>query len=549
MKIRSTDIEDHALLGDLETAALVGRDGSVDWLCLPRFDSPAAFAALHGGPGRGFWRLAPRDADECAYRAYRADTLVLDTVWETPDGAVRITDFMPPRATRPCLVRRVEGMRGAVPVRGVLRLRFHHGRIVPWLRQVGPCTVAVAGPDAVWARIDGPGSETLDPATGTSTVDVTVTAGQSCAVTLVWAPSHLTEPPAELAVPAQTLLKETVEFWRRWAARCTYEGPWRPAVIRSLLTWKALTHAPTGAVLSAPTAWIPYGPGGEPGGDGRVCRLDGLGQGLATLLRCGLRAEATAWVEWLLRTVAGDPAALRSTYGIAGERGLLGPEPPRLDAYGEVLDALHLALRARLPVVRLGSGRLAAELTRAVEGAWREEGPGVSVRADVLAWAALDRGERIARLLGGPGATEPGLRAALRHRVESGEAHGLPDPAHLLLPRLGLLPATHPRVRAALDGLPRQPAPRVADALLRARVLAGAGREAEAAAVFARVLDARDDVGLLAERWDPRTGDRLGDAPATASHLALVDTALALTPRVRPAQHATADRSTIPESP
>ncbi|WP_338693284.1 trehalase-like domain-containing protein [Streptomyces sp. Q6] len=534
MKPRGEDLDDHALLGDLETAALIGRDGSVDWLCLPRFDSPAACAALLGDADNGFWRLAPRGADRCNRRAYRPDTLVLDTVWETPQGAVRITDFMPPRAAHPCLVRRVEGLRGAVPVRGVLRLRFHQGRIVPWLRRVGPCTVAVAGPDAVWVRSEGPGDETLDAATGTSTLDATVTAGQSCAVTLVWAPSHRTEPPAELSVPAQTLLKETVGFWRRWVAHCTYQGPWRPAVVRSLLTWKALTHAPTGAVLSAPTTSVPYGTEGEHDGDGRVCRLDGFGGSLATLLRCGLRAEASARVEWLLRTLAGEPGStLRSVYGIAGERGLLPTDRPRLDAYAEVLDALHLALRARLPVPRLDSGRFAAELTRAVERAWREEGPQAAGHADALAWVALDRGRRIAGLLGRADATDPGLPAAVRARSGSGGDHALPDPAYLVLPRLGLLPYTDPRVRAVLDAPPQEPAPRVADALHRARALADAGRGAEAEAVFARVLDARNDVGLLAERWDPRTGRRLGNAPGTASHLALVDTALALIPQVK----------------
>ncbi|WP_428956757.1 glycoside hydrolase family 15 protein [Streptomyces sp. cg35] len=557
-------VENHALLGDLETAALVGSDGSVDWLCLPRFDSPAACAALVGSPANGFWRVAPVGPAARAHRAYRADTLVLDTVWETPDGAVRITDFMPPRATRPCLVRRIEGVRGTVAVRGVLRLRFHQGRVVPWLRAVGPCTVAVAGPDAVWVRTEGHGRETLDAATGTSTLDATVTAGQNCTVTLVWAPSHLAEPPAEATVPAPTLLKETLAFWRRWTATCAYQGPWRPAVVRSLITWKALTYAPTGAVLSAPTTSLPYGPDGEHDGDGRSCRLDGFARALVTLLRCGLREEATRWLEWLLRTTAGDPGALQAVYGLAGERRLRQTEAPwladgpagyrvrfgdatahrlRLDAYGEVLAALHTALLAGLPVPGLRSGRFAADLTRAVARAWPDAGPGIDARSGVLAWAALDRGARVSELLGRPddAAHWADLREAIRRQVTS---DGAGVPADLLMPGLGLLPSTHPRVRAALDA-PQEAAPRVADTLLRAQGLAGTGRVPAAVAAFERVLAGRNDLGLLAERRDPRTGRRLGNAPSAASHLALVDTALALSA----AQRLTADRSTMPESP
>ncbi|MFI6873865.1 glycoside hydrolase family 15 protein [Streptomyces sp. NPDC050400] len=537
-------IEDHALLGDLETAALVGRDGSVDWLCLPRFDSPAACAALVGTPANGSWRLAPRAAGARAHRAYRPGTLVLDTVWETPDGAVRITDFMPPRATHPCLVRRIEGIRGAVPVRGVLRLRFHHGRIVPWLRSVGPCTVAVAGPDAVWVRADGPAHETLDPATGTATLDTALAPGQRCALTLVWAPSHLAEPPAELTVPAQTLLKETVAYWRRWTARCAYEGPWRPAVLRSLITWKALTHAPTGAVLTAPTTSLPHGPDGEHDGDGRSCGLDGFGPALGTLLRCGLRTEATHRLDWLLRAAAGDPGGLQAVYGIAGERRLRQTDaawfggPPvrfgdatagrfRFAAHAEVLDALRVALDAGMPMPGLGSGRFVADLTRTVERAWRRPQARVPADEALMAWMAVDRGLRTAGELGRGDDPAPwsALRAEIRGHLETLGA--LPRGTALRMADVGFHPVSHPRVRAALDG-PRGAAPPVTEELCRIRVLAALGRRDAALAAFERVLAARSDVGLLADRWDPGTGRRLGNAPSSPAQLALVTTALAL---------------------
>ncbi|MBO1332909.1 glycoside hydrolase family 15 protein [Streptomyces sp. VRA16 Mangrove soil] len=541
-------LEDHALLGDLETAALIGRDGSVDWLCLPRFDSPAAFAALLGTPAYGFWRLAPSVARARPHRAYRPGTLVLDTVWETADGAVRITDFMPPRATRPCLVRRVEGIRGAVPVHGVLRPRFHHGRILPWLHGAGPCTVAVAGPDALWVRVDGAAHETLDPATGTATLDTVLAPGQRCAVTLVWAPSHLVDPPAELAVPAQTLLKETVAFWRSWSGHCLLEGPGRETVLRSLITWKALTHAPTGAVINAPTTSIPYGPDGAHDGDGRLCRLDGFGADLATLLHCGLRTEAADRIAWLLRTTAGEAEGLQAVYGIAGERRLrqvdatwFADRPDsrpvrfgdadagrfRFEAYGDALAALDTALRARLPLPGPDVARFAEDLTRTVERAWPRAAPRASVHEALMAWVAVDRGLRIARLLGRDGAASErrALRAGIRRQVEAVARVAVQEGTVAVC--AGFHGIWHPHVRAALDA-PRPAAPRTADELRRVQVLARSGRHDEAMAVFERVLTARNDVGLLAERWDPATGRRLGNAPGAGAHLTLAGTAHAL---------------------
>jgi GH15 family glucan-1,4-alpha-glucosidase len=573
--IMDLPLVDHALIGDLETAALIGGDGSVDWLCLPRFDSPAACAALCGTPEQGLWRLAPRDtAHARAERAYRPGTLVLDTLWRTPDGTVRVTDFMPPRAGLPCLVRCVEAVTGTVPLRGLLRLRFHQGRIVPWLLSRGPCTVAVAGPDAVWTRADGPVRETLDAAAAELSLDAALAPGQRCSVTLVWAPSHRTEPPPELAVPARTHLKETLAHWRRRAARRTYDGPWRAAVLRSLITSDALTHAPTGALLAAPTTSLPYAPDGAHDGDGRVCRLDTLDADLETLLRCGQRAEAAALLDWLLRTTAGDPAALQALYGPAGERALhgvdapwfpghpaghpvrLGASPPealRLAAHAEVLGALDVALRAGLTGPGLGSGRLAGQLTRQAARLWARDPPAAPGPADLMAWTAIDRGLRIAGRLGrerdaGCAALGERLRARLLGAPE------LPPGTALALPDAGLVPGTDPRVRRALDAPPEGPAPAVTDSLLRVRALAGAGRRRAAAAEFERILAARNDVGLLAERRDARTGRPLGNAPSAAAHRALVRTALVLADAdahadAGPAHRRTAASSTIPESP
>ncbi|WP_164873189.1 glycoside hydrolase family 15 protein, partial [Streptomyces resistomycificus] len=309
----SAPIEDYALLSDLETAAMVGRDGSVDWLCLPRFDSPACLAALLGTEDHGFWQVAPVTGGPCTRRAYRADTLVLDSVWETPAGAVRVTDFMPPRAELPCLVRVVEGISGAVTVRSELRLRFHQGRVVPWLRDAGRRTVAVAGPDAVWLGADGPVRAVADRADATAW-EVTVQAGRRVALTLAWAPSHRAEAPAPLALPAETVLKETADFWHHWSAQCRYQGPWREAVVRSLITLKALTYAPTGGMVAAPTTSLPGCVGGERNWDHRYCWLRDSTATLSCLLRSGYRAEATAWLDWLVRAIAGDPADLQTVY-------------------------------------------------------------------------------------------------------------------------------------------------------------------------------------------------------------------------------------------
>lgn len=501
-------IEDYALISDLETAAMIGRDGSVDWLCLPRFDSPACMAALLGTPGNGFWRIAPVGGGPCAHRSYRPETLVLDSRWETPTGAVRVTDFMPPRAGVPCLVRVVEGLSGSVSMRSELRLRFHQGRVVPWVRAVDQCAVAVAGPDAVWLGADG---AVRERGGADATVhDFTVPAGRRLTLTLVWSPSHKPEPPTPLSVPAETQLKETAHYWRTWTAQCRYEGPWRDAVVRSLITLKALIYAPTGGIVAAPTTSLPGCIGGERNWDYRYCWMRDSTFALSCLLHSGYREEARAWLDWLVRAIAGNPCDLQTVYGVGGQRllpeaeapwlaGYEGSRPVRfgnsaanqfqLDVYGEVLDAFWLSLRAGIPMpahvwnlVEAMMGYLQRHWREPDQGLWQMRGPRRQfVHSKVMTWVAADRALRMGELLGRNGSS--GEWRAMRDEVHRQvcregwdprqhsfvQAYGSPalDASALLMPRLGFLPARDERVcgtvramrRLQLGGFVRRYAP------------------------------------------------------------------------------------------
>ena len=602
-------IEDYALISDLETAAMVGRDGSIDWLCLPRFDSPACLAALLGTQDNGFWRVAPAGGTATS-RAYRPDTLVLDTRWDTPTGAVRVTDFMPPRTQLPCVVRVVEGLSGFVPMRSELRLRFHQGRVVPWIRETGERTVAVAGPDAVWLGTDGPvvalGGEE-------STVsDFTVRAGRRLALTLVWSPSHRPDPPAALWDPAEAALKETVDFWRRWTGKCRYRGPWRDAVVRSLITLKALTYAPTGGIVAAPTTSLPGCVGGERNWDYRYCWLRDSTLTLSCLLRSGYRDEATAWLDWLVRAIAGDPTDLQTVYGVGGQRllpeteapwltGYEGSQPVRfgnsavgqfqLDVYGEVLDTLCLSLRAGIPMpahvwnlVEELMGFLQRHWREPDQGLWQVRGPRRQfVHSKVMAWVAADRALTMGRLLGRNGSSAQwcAMREEVHREVcregwdpvQSSfvQSYGSPDldASALLMPRLGFLPADDPRVRSTVramrglddggfvrryaqggpgvhdvDGMTGGEGTFVSCSLWYAHALAATGHAGQARDAFERVLAVRNDVGLLSEQWDPVAGRQLGNAPQAFSHIALVETAFALSsaPSPSPRTLAASDR-------
>jgi GH15 family glucan-1,4-alpha-glucosidase len=583
-------IEDYALIGDEQTAALVGRDGSVDWLCLPRFDSGACFARLLGDEDNGHWRIAPKGARTCTRRAYRPGTLVLDTEWETGEGAVRVTDLMPQRDRAPDLVRIVEGLRGRVTVRSTLRIRFDYGSIVPWVRNSGGDRVAVAGPDSVWLR-----SEPAVPTWGedfATRAEFTVEEGEKVAFVLTWHPSH--EPRPAQIDPYESL-ESSVTDWRRWSGRCRYDGPHRDTVLRSLITLKALTYQPTGGVVAAPTTSLPEEMGGVRNWDYRYCWLRDSTLTLGALLAAGYHEEAEAWRDWLLRAVAGDPADLQIMYGVAGERRLPETEVPwlagfggsspvrigndavrqlQLDVYGEVMDSLSLARKAGLPTQpQIWSVQVAllewlrANWRQPDEGLWEVRGGRRHfVHSKVMVWVAADRAvravERYPELDGDVDAWREMRDEVHREVCEKGydperntftQYYGSRelDAALLLIPTVGFLPPDDPRVIGtvdavdaelshdgflhrystdgpAVDGLPGTEGTFLACSFWLARALHLTGRRKEARELFDRLVGLTNDVGLLAEEYDPETGRQLGNFPQAFSHIALVTTALAL---------------------
>ncbi|WNI14958.1 glycoside hydrolase family 15 protein [Actinacidiphila sp. ITFR-21] len=584
-------IEDYAIIGDLQTAALVGPDGSIDWLCLPRFDSAACFAALLGDPDNGRWRLAPRGAKRCARRSYRGDTLVLDTFWQTPTGTVKVTDFMPQRDHAPDLIRIVEGVAGEVVMRGELALRFDYGSVVPWVRHTDGYRVAVAGPDSVWLRAEP--AVLMYGRNMRTYADFTVAAGEKVAFILTWHPSH-EKLPRRAEDPYQAL-RHCLDDWDAWSARCVYEGPWRSAVLRSMITLKALTYAPTGAIAAAATTSLPEEIGGVRNWDYRYCWLRDAALTLNALISGGFLQEAHAWRDWLLRAVAGDPADLQIMYGISGERrlpeyevpwlaGYEGSAPVRvgnaaagqlqLDVYGEVLDCLHLARQRGLDDVA-HAWSLQRALMDFLESKWREPDEGLwevrggrrhFVHSKVMAWVAADRAVRTVQAhprLKGDVDRWRSMRAQVHAEVcEKGydpvrntftQSYGSAelDAATLLIPQVGFLPPTDRRVlgtvaavreeldhggfvrrysprAGAVDGLPGTEGAFLACSFWLADALHVTGREDEAVELFERLLAVRNDVGLLAEEWDPVAGRQLGNFPQAFSHVGLVNTALTL---------------------
>ncbi|MFD7321597.1 glycoside hydrolase family 15 protein [Streptomyces sp. NPDC059875] len=586
-------IEDYALIGDSETAALIGTDGAVDWWCAPRFDSPACFAAILGDESHGRWSLAPVGNRPCNRRSYRAESLVLESVWESVSGTVRIIDFMPPRERTPQIIRLVEGVAGRVDLHGELRMRFNHGSVVPWSRLVDRRTVAtVAGPDAAYLRC-GPGTD-ISVTDACVSLDVSVTAGQRVSFVLGWSPSHSAPPPAP-DVAAE--LARTLAFWDDWTSNLRYEGPYREAVIRSLVTLKALTYEPTGGVVAAATTSLPECIGGRRNWDYRFCWLRDSTFTLSCLLRSGYRREALAWKDWLVRAIAGDPADLQPLYGVGGQRnlpevqadwlpGYEGSRPVRfgnaavdqfqLDIYGEVLGTIYSAVRAGV-AIDPHVWSLMASLLEYVEKRWQDPDEGIwevrgprrhFVHSKVMAWVAADRALRLARVAGLRTSVRrwQALRRDLRDEVcargWSDEQQSFVqyygarriDATALLIPRLGFLPATDPRVLSTVramgrlddggflrryadvsngevhevDGLAGAEGAFVACTFWYADALAMTGRQTEARDVFERVLDVRNDVGLLAEEWDPHTRRQLGNMPQALSHVALVNTAFTL---------------------
>ncbi|WP_328316729.1 glycoside hydrolase family 15 protein [Streptomyces sp. NBC_00388] len=589
-------IEDYALIGDMQTAALVCRDGTADWLCLPRFDSHAVFAGLLGTEEHGFWRLGPAHAPSACppvadRRRYRGDSLILESEWDTPRGTVRVTDFMPPRDGAPQLIRIVEGVSGRVPMRSALRMRFSYGRVTPWVHKVDGRTVAVAGPDSVWldTSADTYGEDL------TTYSDFTVGPGDRIAFTISWEPSH--KAPPALPEPENSLVA-TEDFWRDWVDQCTYHGPYREAVVRSLITLKALTYAPTGGIVAAPTTSLPEDIGGSRNWDYRYTWLRDAAITLSSLLRTGYREEARAWREWLLRAVAGDPENLQIMYGIAGERELGEAEldwlpgyensgPVRvgngaagqlqLDVYGEVTEALHLAHMtglARSDYASLLQLKLIQYLEdhwdQPDEGIWEVRGPRRHfVHSKVMAWVAVDRTIKLIESGDADGPIERWreLRDDIHRDVcERGydkerntftQSYGSKelDASLLLIPQMGFLPPDDKRVigtveaiqrelstpdgfvlrypttggSAGVDGLEGDEGAFLACSFWLADDLAMIGRVDEARKLFEKLLGLRNDLGLLAEEWDPRLQRQVGNFPQAFSHVPLIDTALRLT--------------------
>ncbi|WP_405692196.1 glycoside hydrolase family 15 protein [Streptomyces sp. NBC_00057] len=589
-------IEDYALIGDMQTAALVCRDGTVDWLCLPRFDSHAIFAGLLGTEEHGFWRLGPAREDgaeppSADRRRYRGDSLILESEWDTPRGTVRVTDFMPPRDGAPQVIRIVEGISGRVPMRSELRMRFSYGRVTPWVHKVDGRTVAVAGPDSVW--LDTPADTFGENLTTYS--DFTVAPGDRIAFTISWQPSHH-EPPG-LPDPESSLVA-TADFWREWVEQCTYHGPYREAVVRSLITLKALTYAPTGGIVAAPTTSLPEDIGGSRNWDYRYTWLRDAAITLSSLLRTGYREEARAWREWLLRAVAGDPENLQIMYGIAGERELGEAEldwlpgyensgPVRvgngaagqlqLDVYGEVIEALHLAHMTGLTRNDYAMG-LQLKLIEYLEKHWGEPDEGIwevrgprrhFVHSKVMAWVAVDRTIKLIESGDAEGPLERlrELRDDIhrdvcdrgydKERNTFTQSYGSKelDASLLLIPQMGFLPPDDKRVigtieaiqrelstedgfvlryptkgeDAGVDGLEGDEGAFLACSFWLADDLAMIGRVDEARQLFERLLSLRNDLGLLAEEWDPRLQRQVGNFPQAFSHVPLIDTALRLT--------------------
>jgi GH15 family glucan-1,4-alpha-glucosidase len=586
-------IEDYAIIGDCQTAALVGCNGSVDWLCLPRFDSPACFAALLGTPKHGRWRLAPAANVRRVTRRYREGTLILETNFETDQGEVTVTDFMPPRSTEPDLVRIVEGKKGQVAMHLELVIRFDYGSIVPWVRRTAEGVRAVGGPDTLRLQTEVP----LRGENLTTAADFTVSPGERVPFVLMWHPSH---EPAPAHVDPEETLQHTERWWRAWSDRCTYEGPWRESVLRSLITLKALTYRPTGGIVAAATTSLPEQLGGVRNWDYRFCWLRDATFTLYALISGGYMDEAREWREWLLRAVAGTPAQMHIMYGLAGERrltelkldwlpGYEGSRPVRignaayqqfqLDVFGEVMDALHLARRAGLPPEE-NAWRVQQTMMEHLESVWQQPDEGIwEVRgpkrhfthSKVMAWTAADRVVKAVENQGlqGPVDRWRTLRAEIHDEVcRRGydpkrntfvQSYGREelDASLLMIPLVGFLPPSDSRVvgtveaiqrelmpdgfvfryptDSEVDGLPSGEGVFLPCSFWLADCLALLGRRDEANRLFERLLDLRNDVGLLSEEYAPQTKRLVGNFPQAFSHVGLINTACNLSKAAGPA--------------
>jgi GH15 family glucan-1,4-alpha-glucosidase len=583
-------IEDYGLIGDLQTAALVGRDGSIDWACFPRFDSGACFAALLGTTDHGRWLIAPRADAWSSGRRYRENTLILETEWETESGKARVLDFMPPRGKAPDIVRIVEGVRGEVEMTSELVIRFDYGSTLPWMRRLdGDTRAAVAGPDALCFRSPvehrGENMRTIG--------EFTVREGDRVPFALTWYPSN--EDPPERIDPEQAL-QDTVDYWTGWVKQCEYDGTWKEAVRQSLIVLKALTYAPTGGIVAAPTTSLPERIGGERNWDYRYCWLRDATLVLLAFINAGFLEEAAAWRTWLLRAAAGDPSALQIMYGVGGERRLTemtldwlpGYERSRpvragnaasaqfqLDVFGEVLDAMHQGRVHELERSQ-EAWSLQRRLLAFLENAWKEPDDGIwEVRgrrrhfthSKVMAWVAFDRGVRAVERFGRSGPAdrwraardeiqrevcERGFDRELNSFTQTYSSKRL-DASLLVLPLVGFLPADDSRMVGTvaaierelyadgfvyryagdaegekIDGLPAGEGAFLPCTFWLADNFALQGRMDEAEELFERLLSTRNDLGLLAEEWDPASRRQLGNFPQAFTHVALVNSAFNL---------------------
>jgi GH15 family glucan-1,4-alpha-glucosidase len=588
-------IEDYALIGDCETAALVCRDGSIDWLCWPRFDSPACFAALVGGRDNGRWRIGPAGPVRRATRRYRPDSLILETEFETDDGVVALIDFMPLRGDTPDVVRLVEGRRGRVRVSMDLVLRFDYGSVVPWVTRAGDGTLsAVAGPDLVVLRTPAP----LKGQDLSTVSEFDAVAGETTPFVLSYGPSHL--PPPD-AIDPRAALADTEAFWTAWRGKAHADGPYAEAVSRSLITLKALTHTPTGGIVAAPTTSLPEQFGGMRNWDYRYCWIRDATLLLLALMSAGHMDEAKAWTDWLHRAVAGSPAAMQIMYGVTGERRLMeweadwlagyeGSRPVRignaahrqlqLDVYGELMDATHQARLNGLSgdhvwdLQREIVKHVAEVWTRPDEGIWEVRGPPRHFTfSKIMAWVAVDRAVQDAERFDLPGPIDAWreLRAAIHREVcaralnprTGGFQRAYDDPTAdaslLLIAELGFVAAADPRFAATVaaierelltpeglvlrydtgradDGLPPGEGAFLACSFWLANAWLLLGRRDDAVRLFERLLSFRNDVGLLAEEYDPRRQRLAGNFPQALSHIGLLTTALNLTERMRPSE-------------
>jgi GH15 family glucan-1,4-alpha-glucosidase len=581
----SCRIEDYGLIGDCETAALVGRDGSIDWLCWPAFDSDACFAALLGTHEHGRWLIAPAEEVTKTSRRYRDNTLILETRFETADGVVELIDFMPPRGNASDVVRLARGISGRMKLRMQLVIRFGFGADVPWVKKNADASalLAICGADMTVLRTPvATRGEDL-----TTVADFEVGEGETVPFVLTYGPSHL---PVPAPIDAVRALQETESFWREWSARCSYEGEYRDLVTRSLITLKALTYGPTGGIVAAPTASLPEKLGGARNWDYRFCWLRDATFTLLAFMNSGYTEEAAAWHNWLLRAVAGSPANMQIMYGIMGRRRLLeweaawlpgyeGAQPVRvgnaahaqvqLDVYGELIDAFH---QSRMAKLELDEGSWALERTvlehlaeqwdQPDHGIWERRGDGKHyVSSKVMTWVAFDRGIKSAEKFGFKAPLENwrALRDIIHRDVcENGfdrelnsfvESYGskLLDASILLLPSVGFLPPSDHRVRGTLqaierhlmrDGFVLRHDPRevsseaqpiegafLACSLWLADAYVLAGEIAKAQALFGRVVAIANDLGLLAEEFDTGAGRQTGNFPQALTHIALINTA------------------------